>query len=65
MSMVAAREATLADADRLVDVAQAAIASGNIREEHGNTVYFTDDRAPVEQLIDAIIFDAVTGDGNK
>ena len=49
----------------LENVAQAAIASGNIREEHGNTAYFTDDRAPVEQLIDSIIFDAVTGNGNK
>jgi hypothetical protein len=44
-------------------VAQAAIATGNIREEHSSTVYFTDDRAPVEQLIDEIIFDAVQNKG--
>ncbi len=47
----------------LEDVAQAAIATGNTREEHSSTVYFTDDRAPVEQLIDEIIFDAVQNKG--
>jgi spermidine synthase len=49
----------------LEQVAQAAIATGNIREEHKSTVYFTDDRAPVEQLIDEIIFDAVTSGNTK
>jgi len=49
----------------LGQVAQAAIATGNIREEHKSTVYFTDDRAPVEQLIDEIIFDAVTSGDSK
>ncbi|HLH61165.1 MAG TPA: fused MFS/spermidine synthase [Ktedonobacteraceae bacterium] len=49
----------------LEDVADAAIATGNIREEHYSTVWFTDDRAPVEQLIDAIIFDAVTNPNDK
>jgi len=37
---------------------------GNIREEHARTVYFTDDRAPVEQLIDQIILGAVENKGN-
>lgn len=49
----------------LEDVANTAIATGNIREEHSSTVWFTDDRAPVEQLIDAIIFDAVTNPNDK
>ena len=43
----------------LKSVASASIASGHIREEKTANVYFTDDRAPVEQLIDQIIFDAV------
>jgi len=33
------------------------------REEHAHTVYFTDDRTPVEQLIDQIILDAVVNQG--
>ncbi len=47
----------------LQSVAQASIAYGNIREEHSHTVYFTDDRAPVEQLIDQIILNAVENQG--
>jgi spermidine synthase len=47
----------------LRSVAQASIIYGNIREEHSRTVYFTDDRAPVEQLIDQIILDAVENQG--
>ncbi len=47
----------------LQSVAQASIVYGNIREEHSRTVYFTDDRAPVEQLIDQIILDAVENQG--
>src|SRR6266567_5793101 len=43
----------------LKSVASASIAYGHIREEKTSHVYFTDDRAPVEQLIDQIIFDAV------
>ena len=43
----------------LKSVAYASIAYGHIREEKTSNVYFTDDRAPVEQLIDQIIFDAV------
>ena len=43
----------------LQSVAQDSIAYGNIREEQRATAYFTDDRAPVEQLIDAIIFNEV------
>jgi spermidine synthase len=48
----------------LQSVARESIASGNIREEHSRTVYFTDDRAPVEQLIDQIILGAVENKGN-
>ncbi len=40
-------------------IAYASIAYGHIREEKTSNVYFTDDRAPVEQLIDQIIFEAV------
>jgi spermidine synthase len=47
----------------LQSVAQASIAYGNLREEHSRTVYFTDDRAPVEQLIDQIILNAVENQG--
>jgi spermidine synthase len=47
----------------LQSVAQATIVYGNIREEHSRAVYFTDDRAPVEQLIDQIILDAVENQG--
>ncbi len=47
----------------LQSVTQASIVYGNIREEHSRTVYFTDDRAPVEQLIDQIILDAVENQG--
>ncbi len=47
----------------LQSVAQASIAYGNIREEHSRTVFFTDDRAPVEQLIDQIILNAVENQG--
>ena len=48
----------------LKSVAQESIIYGNIREEHSRTVYFTDDRAPVEQLIDQIILGAVENKGN-
>jgi predicted membrane-bound spermidine synthase len=44
-------------------VAAASIAYGHIREEKTAHVYFTDDRAPVEQLIDQIIFDAAVHGG--
>jgi len=47
----------------LQSVAQASIAYGNMREEHSRTVFFTDDRAPVEQLIDQIILNAVENQG--
>jgi spermidine synthase len=47
----------------LQDVAQESNIYGNIREEHSRTVYFTDDRAPVEQLIDQIILGAVENKG--
>jgi spermidine synthase len=47
----------------LRSVARASIAYGNIREEQNAHIYFTDDRAPVEQLIDEIIFDAVRNGG--
>ena len=48
----------------LQSVAQASITYGNIREERITNIYFTDDRAPVEQLIDQIIFDAVQNKGD-
>lgn len=48
----------------LQEVARESILYGNIREEHARTVYFTDDRAPVEQLIDQIILGAVENKGN-
>jgi len=43
----------------LQQVAQSSLTSGNIREEHRSKVFFTDDMAPVEQLIDLIIFNTV------
>ena len=43
----------------LAQVAFNSIAYGNMREEHQSTVWFTDDRAPVEQLIDQIIYEDV------
>jgi hypothetical protein len=47
----------------LQNIAQESNIYGNIREEHSRTVYFTDDRAPVEQLIDQIILGAVENKG--
>ncbi len=47
----------------LEQVGANSLAYGNIREEQSRTVYFTDDRAPVEQLIDAIILGAVENQG--
>jgi len=47
----------------LQSVAQASLTYGNMREERITNIYFTDDRAPVEQLIDQIIFDAVQNKG--
>lgn len=47
----------------LKSIADASIEYGHIREEKTTNVYFTDDRAPVEQLIDQIIFDAVQNGG--
>ena len=47
----------------LEQVAINSIQYGKIREEHGSTVFFTDDRAPVEQLIDEIILSAVQNQG--
>jgi spermidine synthase len=43
----------------LQTIAQNSLVYGNIREEQHSTAYFTDDRAPVEQLIDMIIFNEV------
>ena len=48
----------------LQSVAQASTTYGNMREERNTNIYFTDDRAPVEQLIDQIIFDAVQNKGD-
>jgi predicted membrane-bound spermidine synthase len=47
----------------LAQVAINSIQFGKIREVHGSTVFFTDDRAPVEQLIDQIILGAVQNQG--
>ena len=47
----------------LVQVATNSMNFGKIREEKGRTVFFTDDRAPVEQLIDEIILGAVQDQG--
>jgi spermidine synthase len=49
----------------LKTVAMSSIQMGNIREEQTAHVYYTDDRAPVEQLIDEMIFDAVQNRGQK
>ncbi len=43
----------------LQSVAHSSIRYGNMRTEQNTLAYFTDDKAPVEQLIDQIIFDAV------
>lgn len=45
------------------DVAISSIRDGNIRAETGSKAYFTDDQAPVEQLIDSIIFNTVSDSG--
>jgi spermidine synthase len=47
----------------LQSIAAASMAYGHIREEKATNVYFTDDRAPVEQLIDQMIFDAAQSGG--
>jgi len=48
----------------LLTVALNSIRYGHMREEHLKHIYFTDDRAPIEQLIDSIIFDAVENNGH-
>jgi predicted membrane-bound spermidine synthase len=45
-------------------VANSSIRFGNIREEKTSKVYFTDDQAPVEQLIDSIILDEIEHPGS-
>lgn len=45
-------------------VAASSIRLGNIREETTSKVYFTDDQAPVEQLIDSIILDEIEHPGS-
>ena len=47
----------------LEQVAANSIAFGHMREEHNNIPAFTDDRAPVEQLIDSIILSAAENGG--
>jgi predicted membrane-bound spermidine synthase len=46
----------------LQNVAYASLYSGHMREEKQAHVYFTDDRAPVEQMIDMVIFNAIEQD---
>jgi predicted membrane-bound spermidine synthase len=43
----------------LQNVAYSSLNSGDIREEKQAHVYFTDDRAPIEQMIDTVILGAV------
>jgi len=45
-------------------VALSSIRTGHMREETKSKVYFTDDQAPVEQLIDSMILNAVTNSGS-
>jgi hypothetical protein len=48
----------------LVDtIGNTALDRGNLRTENNSHFFFTDDQAPVEQLIDSIILDAITGKG--
>jgi spermidine synthase len=46
----------------LQNVAYASLYSGHMREEKQAHVYFTDDRAPIEQMIDMVIFNAIERD---
>jgi predicted membrane-bound spermidine synthase len=56
---------TLPSTNPLVQaVAVSSIRTGNLREEKISNAYFTDDQAPVEQLIDSIILGAVRNSGN-
>lgn len=48
----------------LRSVAFSSMQTGNIRGERTSKVYFTDDQAPIEQLIDQIILDAVRNPGS-
>jgi hypothetical protein len=43
----------------LQNVAYSSLNSGDMREEKQAHVYFTDDRAPIEQMIDTVILGAV------
>ncbi len=45
-------------------VANSSLQTGNIREENTSHTFFTDDQAPVEQLIDSIILNTVRNQGN-
>ena len=47
----------------LQQIANSSLSSGNLRAEKRDQAYFTDDQAPVEQLIDEIILDAVRNSG--
>ena len=47
----------------LKDVANSSLTTGNPRAETASKAYFTDDQAPVEQLIDEIILGAVRNAG--
>jgi len=43
----------------LRSVAQTSLTTGHMRQEQRSAVYFTDDKAPIEQMIDLIIFSEV------
>jgi len=63
-------EALTANAERLPvgaitrEVADVALATGNIRTYRPGGVAFTDDHAPVERVVDQIIVDAARGEGD-
>ena len=46
---------------KLQPIVAEALAAGNVRQVPPNGIVFTDDLAPVERLIDEIIFGYVTG----
>jgi spermidine synthase/MFS family permease len=59
-----AANASLLNNPLLQTVAASSLQTGNIRAERASTVSFTDDQAPVEQLIDEIILDAIRNPGS-
>ena len=58
----AANLANLPEGGLIRDVAETAIATGNIREWNGEGQVFTDDLAPVELVVDQIILSEATSE---